>query len=73
VLLSRLWRKMGKVVFKEVLDNVWLFKFEDNDDKRRVLEGRRPWSFERQSLVLNEFNGSVSPLMMKFMHSPFWV
>jgi hypothetical protein len=34
VLLSRLWRKMGKVVFKEVLDNVWLFKFEDSDDKR---------------------------------------
>jgi hypothetical protein len=42
-LLSCLWRTMGKVVFKVVLDNVWLFEFEDCEDKRHVIEGRQ-WS-----------------------------
>lgn len=63
---------MGKVTFKEVLDNAWLFQFEDGDDKRHVMEGR-PWSFDRQVLVLNDFDGSVPPALMKFTHSPFWI
>jgi hypothetical protein len=39
---------------------------------RRVLDGR-PWSFDRQILVINEFDRSIPPSQMVFMHSPFWV
>jgi hypothetical protein len=45
--LSRLWRLVGHVTFKELLDNVWLFEFTDGEDKRRILEGRL-WSFDRR-------------------------
>lgn len=32
-----------------------------------------PWSFERQILTLNEFNGLAPPSRMDFTHSPFWI
>lgn len=70
--LSRIWRTMGFVVFSEVQDNVWVFEFADVEDKKMAMEGR-PWSFDRQILVLKEFNGSVPPAQMKFTHSPFWI
>jgi hypothetical protein len=45
-ILSRLWRTVGRVIFKEVQDNMWLFEFTDREDKKIVL-ARRPWSFNR--------------------------
>ncbi|XP_059436243.1 uncharacterized protein LOC132169189 [Corylus avellana] len=70
--LSRIWRTLGGIIFKELDDNIWLFEFEDVEDLRRVLEGR-PWSFDRHILVLKEFDGSTPPSQMAFTHSPFWV
>jgi hypothetical protein len=70
--LSRLWRTVGRVVFKEVQDNMWLFEFTDREDKNRVMAGR-PWSFDRQIIVLNDFDGKVPPSQMDFSHSPFWI
>jgi hypothetical protein len=70
--LSQLWRTVGSILFKEVQDNIWLFEFTDKDDKDRVLEGR-PWSFDRQIIVLNDFVGSIPPSQMEFTHSPFWI
>jgi hypothetical protein len=34
--LTRIWRTLGGVIFKELDDNIWLFEFEDVDDMRRV-------------------------------------
>lgn len=48
------------------------FKFSEKADKRRVLAGR-PWSFDQQMLVLNEFDGKTPPSQMAFTHSPFWI
>ena len=70
--LSQIWRTVGSVVFKEVQDNIWFFEFIEKEDKERVLEGR-PWSFDHQVLVLNEFNRSIPPSQMEFNHSPFWI
>jgi hypothetical protein len=70
--LSRLWRLVGHVTFKELLDNVWLFEFTDGEDKRRILEGR-PWSFDRRVIVLEDFDGTTPPTQMKFQYSPFWI
>jgi hypothetical protein len=61
-MLSRVyWHVYGVVgimIFGEVQDNVWLFEFTDVDDKNRVLDGR-PWSFDQQILILNDFDRSV--------------
>jgi hypothetical protein len=71
-MLSRVWRLVGNVVFKDLHDNLWLFEFEKEDDKSRVLAGR-PWSFDRQIVVLNEFDGQCPPAQMTFTHSPIWI
>jgi hypothetical protein len=60
------------VKFKDLKDNVWLFEFSDLADKRRIMEGR-PWTFDRQILVLNEFDGSIPPSQFEFNYSPFWI
>lgn len=56
--LSQILRIVGSVTFKEVQDNVWVFEFEDIEDKKWVIESR-PWSFDRQILVLNDLDRSV--------------
>ena len=33
----------------------------------------RPWSFDRQILVLNDFDGKVPSSQMDFSQSPFWI
>jgi hypothetical protein len=71
-IFSNIWRIVRSVKFKELKDNMWLVEFSDDGDKRRVLEGR-PWSFDRQILVLNEFDGITPPSQLDFSHSPFWV
>jgi hypothetical protein len=70
--LSRIWRILNGVIFKELDDNIWLFEFEDADDMLRVL-ARRPWSYDRQILVINEFDGTIPSSQMAFNHSSFWV
>jgi hypothetical protein len=39
VILIRIWRTLGSVFFKEIQENLWLFEFSYENDKRRVLEG----------------------------------
>lgn len=38
--LSSLWRIVGGVKFKELHDNLWLFEFLDEIDKKRIMDGR---------------------------------
>jgi hypothetical protein len=70
--LSSLWRTVGRVIFKEVEDNMWIFEFTDREDKKRVMAGR-PWSFDRQIIVLNDFDGRVPTSQIDFSTSPFWI
>jgi hypothetical protein len=70
--LTRIWRTIDGIYFKEILDNLWIFEFEKDTDRRRVLDGR-PWSYDRTLLVLNEVDGRVPPSQMKFNQTPIWV
>jgi hypothetical protein len=63
MMLSRLWRLVGHVIFKELHDNLWLFEFSDGEDRRRVLKGR-PWSFDRHVIVLKEFDGKTPDVVI---------
>lgn len=71
-LLTWLWRPGGSVLFQKIHEHLWIFKFSDGDDKRRVMEGCL-WSFDRFIFVLEEFDGNLSLSQMEFKFSPFWV
>jgi hypothetical protein len=62
----------GDIFFKEIFDNLWLFEFAEDSDRRKVLEGR-PWSYDRTILIIEELDGQKPPSQMKFLHSPIWV
>lgn len=70
--LARIWRAEGRMSLKELQDNMWIFEFSDAETKFRVLEGR-PWSYDRQILVLHDFDGFTPPSQMVFTHSPWWI
>lgn len=70
--LSRLWRTTDIISFKEIQDNLWIFEFSDEGEKERVMEGW-PWSYERQIMVLNDFDGQVPPSLMEFHQTPCWI
>lgn len=63
---------MGSVVFKELHENLWLFKFTTEGDKCRIKEGRS-WLFDRSVLVLQDVDETIPPLQMDFQHSPIWI
>ncbi|XP_062152170.1 uncharacterized protein LOC133860613 [Alnus glutinosa] len=71
-LMSRLWKTIETVAFKEIQDNLWLLEFSNRADKRRVLEGR-PWLFDRSLLVLKEIDEDISPSQMDFSKALFWI
>jgi len=70
--LQRIWRPSGRLVVKEIRADLWLFEFSEDRDKQKVLAGR-PWSYDRTLLILNEFDGKISPSQMDFSSSPIWV
>jgi hypothetical protein len=57
---THIWRLVGDMFFKEIQDNLWVFEFEDDSDRRKVLEGR-PWSYDRTILLIDELEGSKPP------------
>jgi hypothetical protein len=71
-LLIRIWRLAGDLFCKEILDNVWVFEFEEDNDRRRVLEGR-PWTYDRTILIMDELDGQKAPSQMTFTHTPIWI
>ena len=56
----------------EIEDNLFLVEFGDSRDKKKIME-MRPWSYEMQLILLQDFEGELVPkdIMMKW--SPFWV
>jgi hypothetical protein len=58
-----------KSFFKEIQDNLWLFEFDEDSDRKCVLEGR-PWCYERSLLILNEFDWKTPPSQMEFNSTP---
>lgn len=70
--LIRGWRPTRRFLFKTLGENLFLMDFEYHWDKIRVLEGR-PWIFEGQLFLAEDFDGLISPSEMKFETAAFWV
>lgn len=45
--------------------------FSKEVDKRKVMAGKL-WSYDRTILIINEFDGQISPSQMNFTISPIW-
>jgi hypothetical protein len=70
--LLRWWRLSGTLSFKVLGENLFLVEFTDEDDKKRVLEGK-PWVFEGNLFLIEDFDGRTSPADLIFEHAAFWI
>ncbi|GMP29158.1 hypothetical protein CsSME_00004391 [Camellia sinensis var. sinensis] len=71
-MLVSVWKPSQGMQFKVLGDNLFLFQFNHFVDKKRVLF-RGPWRFDKQLLLLEEFEGSLRPSNIKFTRALFWV
>ncbi|KAL9427045.1 hypothetical protein AB3S75_033767 [Citrus x aurantiifolia] len=70
--MQRVWRTSREVKIEGLGDNVFMFKFGTEADKRSILMGG-PWHFDRALIVLTEPAGIGDVKKQKFNHVSFWV
>ena len=67
-----LWELNKSMRILVVEDEMFLVEFDDDQDKRRVLE-MSLWHYEKQLVLLQEFDGERDPKDIVLRWSPFWV
>ena len=67
-----LWKLNKSMRILVVEDEMFLVEFDDDQDKRRVLE-MSLWHYEKQLVLLQEFDGERDPKDIVLRWSPFWV
>lgn len=67
-----IWRTGWEVKIESLGDNVFMFKFGLNEDKRRILAGG-PWHFDRGLIVLTKPAGIGDIKKQNFNYVSFWV
>ena len=70
--LQQVWRTFKEVKIESVGNNIFMFKFAEEADKKRVLKGG-PWHFDRALIVLAEPRGIGEVAKQSFTHTSFWV
>lgn len=70
--MQQAWRTVKEVKIESMGDNIFLFKFATEEEKKRVLMGG-PWHFDRALLVLSELTGISDIKSQSFTHASFWV
>ncbi|XP_059462835.1 uncharacterized protein LOC132191762 [Corylus avellana] len=66
------WKLSGTLTFKILGENLFLIEFEKARDKDRVLEGR-PWVFEGNLFLVEDFDGRTPPSKITFEKAYFWM
>ncbi|KAH9697633.1 zinc knuckle protein [Citrus sinensis] len=66
------WRTVKEVKIESMGDNIFLFKFASEEEKKMVLMGG-PWHFDRALIVLTKPIGIGDIKNQSFTHTTFWV
>ncbi|KAJ4832831.1 hypothetical protein Tsubulata_001904 [Turnera subulata] len=69
-IIEKAWHTGYPMDFKEVNSNVFLFTFEGEGDRRKLLQGA-PWIVNGSHLILKEWNQSISLEEVELPHSNF--
>ncbi|XP_042953554.1 uncharacterized protein LOC122290084 [Carya illinoinensis] len=69
--MVRVWKPKG-VLFKEVGENIFFIELQSEEDLMKVQRGR-PWSFDRNLVCLNTFDGRSAPKNIEFTKKFLWI
>ena len=70
--IRMLWKPNKSLQLSMIEEELFLAEFEDERDKKRVMD-MRPWHYEKQLVLLQEFEGEQDPKDIVLKWSPFWV
>ena len=70
--IRMLWKPNKSIQISAIEEEVYLVEFDDERDKKRVLE-MSPWHYEKQLVLLQQFEGDKEPKDLVFKWCPFWV
>ncbi|XP_024038344.1 uncharacterized protein LOC112097374 [Citrus clementina] len=72
IALQQVWQTFKEVKIESLGNNIFMFKFAEEADKRRVLSGGA-WHFDRALIVLTEPKRIGEVSKQDFSHVHFWV
>ena len=70
--IMMLWKPNKSIQISVIEEEMYLVEFDNERDKRRVME-MSPWHYEKQLVLLQNFDGDKDPKDIVFQWSPFWV
>nr|POE90911.1 hypothetical protein CFP56_58506 [Quercus suber] len=68
--MRMLWKTNKGVQISEIEDDLFLVEFGDGKDKQKILD-TCPWSFEKQLVLMQEFEGKQIPKDIVVKWVPF--
>ncbi|KAI8016696.1 hypothetical protein LOK49_LG05G01921 [Camellia lanceoleosa] len=71
-IIQNAWKVRKEVAISPLADNVYLFRFENAEDRQKVLR-ETPWSIMGNLLVLQALVTGSSISEIEFSRCPFWV
>lgn len=70
--IRMLWKPNKSIQISIIEEEMFLVEFDDERDKRRAME-ISPWHYEKQLVLLQDFEKDQDPKDIVFRWSPFWV
>ncbi|XP_065628224.1 uncharacterized protein At4g02000-like [Quercus suber] len=70
--MKMLWKPNKGLQISEIEDDMFLVEFGDGRDKKRIME-MSPWSFEKQLILMQDFEGELVPKEIVLKWTPLWV
>lgn len=68
--LRMLWKLNKGVQISKLEEELFLAEFRDEKDKKKVLD-MCPWSYEKQLVLIQEFEGELTPKEIELKWAPF--
>ena len=70
--MRMVWKLNKGVQISEVEEDLFLVEFSDGKDKKKVID-MCPWNFEKQLVLIQEFDGDLAPKDIEIKWAPFWI
>ncbi|XP_075638440.1 uncharacterized protein At4g02000-like [Castanea sativa] len=70
--LRMLWKTNKGVQISELDEELFLVEFGDEKDKKKVMD-MSPWSYEKQLVIIQEFERELNPKEIDLKWVPFWI
>ena len=70
--MRMVWKLKGGVQISKVEEDLFLVEFSDGKDKKKVLD-MCPWNFEKQLVLIQEFDRELTPKDIEIKWAPFWI